>query len=90
MQLQIVPYCEACFQNNILTDCVQGGHIDHIVRRAAGGAELDERNLQTLCRMHHDRKSALERHGLQVKAEGPEGCRVPVAGEKERILKLIG
>lgn len=71
---------------------VKGAHIDHIVRRKDGGAETDERNLQTLCRECHDKKSRLERHhGCLVEYEGAPGYRYPSAGEKEKLLnRLIG
>jgi len=33
--------------------------VDHIVEIADGGAFLDEGNVQALCRLHHERKTAI-------------------------------
>lgn len=90
MHLERQPLCEACLPER-LTDCrAKGaGQIDHIVSRETGGALLDIENVMTLCRSHHARKSALERHGLQIATQNKDGESIPAPGEKERILKLI-
>lgn len=85
LQLRAVPYCEVCHK-----DVVVGGHIDHIVPISRGGAMVDERNLQTLCPVHHDKKSRLERHyGCMVEPEGEKGALIPKAGEKQRLLTKL-
>ena len=89
LHLSESPLCVACQYVGTLTDCTRGGHIDHIVRIEAGGAPLDQRNLWTLCRDHHARKTAKERHGFRVQAVGPEGERIPAAGAIENLKKEI-
>ena len=37
----------------------QATDVDHIVEIADGGAFLDEGNVQALCRLHHERKTAI-------------------------------
>ena len=89
MHIQQRPICEACLPE-VLTDCSgRNGQIDHIISREAGGAELDPANLMTLCRSHHAKKSAMERHGMIFFASGETGALVPAGGEKELIINLI-
>jgi 5-methylcytosine-specific restriction enzyme A len=83
------PYCVACAAEGTFTDCTFGGVVDHVVRIQAGGAPLDPRNFMTLCPPHHDAKSRMERHGLTVDAEGPDGGKYPTKeGKKATIEKL--
>jgi hypothetical protein len=89
MYIQAQPICEACLPE-VPTDCSgRNGQIDHIISREAGGAELDPANLMTLCRSHHAKKSAMERHGMTFNASGEVGALVPADGEKERIINLL-
>lgn len=88
--MQEAPYCEACMAAGTVKGLVHGAHIDHIVRRKDGGAPLDTRNLQTLCRAHHDRKNGLEKNrGALVAFTGEHGERVPAPGEKDKLIKLL-
>jgi 5-methylcytosine-specific restriction protein A len=54
--------------NSICKQCYLEGRtepvhtVDHIQRIRDGGDPLDWNNLQSLCRMHHDRKSSQEGH----------------------------
>lgn len=90
LQLQRAPYCEACMAAGHVEELIYGAHIDHIVRRADGGAPLDERNLQTLCREHHEAKNRLERwYGCLVEHSGAPGYRYPQAGEKEKLIQIL-
>lgn len=47
------PLCEECERNGIVRLAEM---VDHIVPIANGGAALDERNLQSLCRACHNKK----------------------------------
>src|SRR5690606_38340289 len=54
-------------QNPICVECGRlAEHVDHIVPISQGGARLDERNLQSLCRSCHSKKTARE-------IKGPDG-----------------
>ena len=60
------PFCEACLQRDIYTDCSDGnnnGIADHVVRLLDGGHPYDEKNLFTLCRKCHNIKSNMEGRG---------------------------
>lgn len=52
------PLCVECDRQGEVTAATVA---DHIVPIARGGAELDEKNLQPLCKKCHDSKSARER-----------------------------
>lgn len=54
--------------------------LDHIIPIAKGGAELDAKNIQTLCRSCHDAKSA---------TESLERARERQKYDRERILAAI-
>lgn len=56
------PNCKKCEDEMIVTE---GKYVDHIQRIEDGGAKLDENNLQTLCKWHHDSKSGKEAHGYK-------------------------
>ena len=89
-QLGEAPYCEACMAAGNVRGLVKNAHIDHIVPRSHGAAPLDTRNLQTLCKYHHDRKNGLEKNrGCLVEFTGSPGERLPAPGEKERLIKLL-
>ena len=51
------PLCAECERNNIIK---VGFIVDHIIPISKGGAALDERNLQTLCKRHHAIKTGKE------------------------------
>lgn len=57
LQLQLEPLCRECRK---LGKLVAASVVDHILPIANGGAELDQDNLQSLCRSHHDAKTRQE------------------------------
>ena len=57
LQLQLEPLCRECRK---LGKLVAATVVDHITPIADGGAELDQDNLQSLCRSHHDAKTRSE------------------------------
>jgi 5-methylcytosine-specific restriction protein A len=57
-QLAAEPWCRRCRdEDGALTPATV---VDHIVPLRQGGARLDPENLQSLCPMHHNRKTAYE------------------------------
>ncbi|WP_082482252.1 HNH endonuclease [Flavobacterium sp. Leaf359] len=54
------PLCAECERNG---EVRQATVADHIIPISRGGAELDDKNLQPLCKRCHDSKSARERSG---------------------------
>ena len=89
IQLQLFPICAACALRGEFTDCTKGQPIDHVISRSVGGAPLDLRNLWTLCEAHHNKKSALEKNGLNDAGVGEPGQLIPIPAEKERVLKIL-
>lgn len=55
MHLAAEPLCRLCAARGRVTPAVL---VDHIVPIRDGGAVLDDRNLQSLCRRCHDAKTA--------------------------------
>jgi 5-methylcytosine-specific restriction endonuclease McrA len=55
-QLMREPNCEAPGCGKPAT------HVDHILNRAEGGADLVAENLQSMCEEHHRRKTLAESH----------------------------
>jgi 5-methylcytosine-specific restriction protein A len=53
-QLSREPNCRICGE--------PATAVDHVILIAEGGAELDEDNLQSLCRRHHNTKTTNEGH----------------------------
>jgi|GEM_PF-433229 len=60
--LQNNSECVKCKDEGIITEAV---YVDHIQRIEDGGDKLNENNLQSLCKMHHDSKSGKEAHGYR-------------------------
>lgn len=58
------PFCCKCDADGKVVKAV---YVDHIQRIEDGGAKLDEANLQSLCKFHHDSKSGKEAHGYREK-----------------------
>ena len=89
-QILRVPYCEIHQAAGVLVDCTQYAPVDHIVPVTFGGAELDERNLMTLCKACHDRKSGFERHEkcLVGTMEGENGL-IPKEGAKMSLIERL-
>ena len=89
-QILRVPYCEVHQSAGVLVDCTQNAPVDHIVPITAGGAELDERNLMTLCKSCHDRKSGFERHEkCLVEAQEGENGLIPAEGSKTALIERL-
>ena len=83
------PICEVHLTAGYLVDCTSGGVVDHLVSITNGGAKYDPQNMATMCATCHNRKSALEGHGLEIITALSAPNMVPGFGERERILKLI-
>lgn len=56
------PTCVKCEIEGLVSEAK---YVDHIQRIEHGGAKLDEKNLQSLCKYHHDSKSGKEAHGYR-------------------------
>lgn len=87
------PLCVACLEQGFLTDCTlpRAGVVDHIIAVSAGGARYDVRNLWTLCRDCHERKSKMEQHKQldNVPTYTVEGELLPTEIAKTIILKKL-
>jgi len=57
LQLQIEPLCRHCRLNGKL---IAASVVDHVVPITDGGAELDQANLQSLCKECHNAKTRRE------------------------------
>lgn len=53
------PLCRSCRAQGMYRNAHM---VDHIVPRSQGGADLDDRNLQSLCNPCHQRKRGEEAH----------------------------
>lgn len=62
--LQKYSLCVKCDAEGIVKTATV---VDHIERIEDGGDRLDEDNLQSLCKKHHDSKSGKEAHGYKEK-----------------------
>lgn len=58
------PLCVKCKEEG---KSVAAKYVDHIQRIEDGGDKLNEENLQSLCKYHHDSKSGKEAHGYREK-----------------------
>jgi 5-methylcytosine-specific restriction protein A len=57
-QLEREPFCRHCRDAGAMTKATD---VDHITPIADGGSKLSRFNLQSLCKLHHNRKTAQER-----------------------------
>lgn len=81
------PLCQIHKGAGVLIDCTEGAPIDHIIPVRKGGAELDFRNLMTLCRSCHDMKTGLERNKDLIEPFNAHfGYYYPSKAEKERLV----
>ena len=64
------PVCVICLKKDIITPA---NVVDHIKPIAEGGEALDVNNLQSLCTMHHNQKSAREGNARRYKKKYGEG-----------------
>jgi len=87
-QLQSYPLCEVHHKAGFL---VAADVVDHVIRMTDGGSQSDGRNLMSLCSTCHDRKSALERRGLQIEHTTNELSDIypTFVGRQQIIEKLI-
>jgi 5-methylcytosine-specific restriction protein A len=60
------PLCVHCKNKDFIKPATV---VDHIIRIKDGGANLDKRNLQSLCAKCHNAKSARERNGSEAQKE---------------------
>ncbi|MEZ4714287.1 MAG: HNH endonuclease signature motif containing protein [Caldilineaceae bacterium] len=62
MFLRAHPVCVSCAAQGMTTEATE---VDHIVRKADGGADAWE-NLQALCKSCHSKKTATEGRGVEI------------------------
>lgn len=55
------PVCIECKRSDMY---VPAKVVDHVIPIRSGGAKLDNRNFAPLCEKHHNKKRALEAHGV--------------------------
>ncbi len=72
------PFCRVCEEHGVIEPATEA---DHIVPIRVGGARLDVRNLQALCKSCHSRKTA--RECVEVGGTVEEGGPVEVGGPVE-------
>ncbi len=60
LKLQLDPLCKACRTQGRLTAAEV---VDHIVQISRGGSQLDQDNLQSLCKSCHNAKTMREKQG---------------------------
>jgi len=68
------PLCEQCKRQGKTT---ASQVTDHIIPLQHGGAIWDERNLQSLCKVHHDQKNGMERHGMILRSINTPNGKIP-------------
>lgn len=68
---------------------VAAGVVDHIVSITAGGHPTHPYNLMPLCSSCHDRKSAMEKHGLAIECGFTEGLKLPTTAAVNEILAKL-
>ena len=90
-QLNKNPICEVHAQVGFFIDCTSGGHIDHIIRRSAGGSELNPKNLLTLCFDCHTLKTTLESQKQIVKPaeKSSRGEYYPAPTAKKELIIFL-
>jgi 5-methylcytosine-specific restriction endonuclease McrA len=85
-QLQSYPLCEVHRAAGFL---VPADVVDHVIRMTDGGSQSDGRNLMSLCSTCHDRKSALERRGLQIETATNDLDIYPTFAGRQTILEKL-
>ena len=63
--------------------------VDHIIAITAGGHPTHPHNLMPLCSRCHDKKSAMERHGLSIESGVVDGLRWPTNAAVNEILTKL-
>jgi 5-methylcytosine-specific restriction endonuclease McrA len=77
------PLCRAHRSAGYL---VPASVVDHIIAITASGHPSHVHNLMPLCSICHDRKSAMERHGLSIEAATVDGLKLPTTAAVNEIL----
>ena len=86
--LQNEPLCRV---HRISGYFVAADVVDHIIAITAGGHPTHLYNLMPLCSSCHDRKSAMEKHGLAIESGVVDGLKLPTTAAVNEILgKLTG
>jgi 5-methylcytosine-specific restriction protein A len=80
------PLCRAHRSAGYL---VPASVVDHIIAITAGGHPSHVHNLMPLCSVCHDRKSAMERHGLNIEAATVDGLKLPTTAAVNEILTKL-
>jgi 5-methylcytosine-specific restriction protein A len=80
--LRAAPLCDACRRVGRVREAVE---VDHIMALADGGSDRDEANLQTLCREHHDEKSAAEA-AARARGDAPAAWSAPARDDDSRFV----
>ena len=68
---------------------VPAGVVDHIIGITAGGHPTHPYNLMPLCSSCHDRKSAMEKHGLAIESGVVDGLKLPTTAAVNEILAKL-
>ena len=84
--LQNEPLCRA---HRMANQFVPAGVVDHIVSITAGGHPTHPHNLMPLCSSCHDRKSAMEKHGLAIESGVVDGLKLPTTAAVNEILAKL-
>lgn len=80
------PICRA---HRVAGYLVHATVVDHIIAITAGGHPSHMHNLMPLCSVCHDRKSAMERHGLNIEAATVDGLKLPTTAAVNEILTKL-
>lgn len=80
------PLCRA---HSMAGQYVQATVVDHIIAITAGGHPSHAHNLMPLCSQCHDKKSALERHGLSIESGVVDGLKLPTNAAVNEILEKL-
>ena len=84
--LQNEPLCRAHRMSGYF---VAADVVDHIIAITAGGHPTHPYNLMPLCSSCHDKKSAMERHGLSIESGVVDGLRWPTNAAVNEILTKL-
>jgi hypothetical protein len=60
---------------------------DHIIALSFGGSPYDQRNLMSLCKYQHDRKSGYESSGLFLSTKRTEHGLIPV--DRQELISMM-
>ena len=89
LRVQVLRNEPLCRVHSVAGQYVQATVVDHIIAITAGGHSTHPYNLMPLCSRCHDKKSAMERHGLAIESGVVDGLRWPTdAAVTEILIKL--